>query len=78
MQGKPLRVPSMLKSTLEKQETLKKSNRYMSPARGARIDPDQIHNPFKFIESALKDAKARIFKTNINEELIDNVNDREE
>ena len=50
----------------------------MSPVRGNRIDPEQIHNPFKFIESALKDAKARILKTNINEELIDNVPDREE
>ena len=68
----------MLKSTLEKQETLKKSKRYNSPVRGSRIDPEQIHNPFKFIESALRDAKARILKTNINEELIDNVPDREE
>ena len=76
MHEKELRVPSMLKSTMEKQETLKKGNRYMSPTRGARMDPNSIHNPFKFIENALKDVKARI--SNTQADFLENVEDRQD
>ena len=48
----------------------------MSPGRGARMDPNSIHNPFKFIENALKDVKARILKPNTHGVPLENVEDR--
>ena len=48
----------------------------MSPNRGARMDPNNIHNPFKFIENALKDVKARI--SNTNGDSLENVENRQD
>ena len=48
----------------------------MSPTRGARMDPNSIHNPFKFIENALKDVKARI--SNTQADFLENVEDRQD
>ena len=50
----------------------------MSPARGARMDPNNIHNPFKFIENSLKDVKARISKSNTHGDFLENVEDRQD
>ena len=43
----------------------------MSPVRGARVDPKQIYNPFKFIEGALKEARARIERSDFDIDLLD-------
>ena len=50
----------------------------MSPARGARMDPNNIHNPFKFIENALKDVKVRISKSNTHGDFLENVEDNDD
>ena len=50
----------------------------MSPARGARMDPNNIHNPFKFIENALKDVRTRISKSNTHGDFLENVENRQD
>ena len=68
----------MLKTTFDRQESLKKQNRYASPATGSRVDTQTMNNPFKFIEGAIKEAKAKIQKMDINPDLLDNIKDNSE